>query len=291
MKKFYILIPCYNDWHSLFKLIDNIDNEVKKLNGEFSILVVNDGSTEKMEEIKKSYKNIKSIQVINMKKNQGHTRSNATGIRYLSEKIDFDYMLLMDGDGEDRPEEIKLLVNKILNNQNTSVVAKRIKRSEGIIFSILYNLHKFIALIFTGENMNFGHYTCLTRNDVVKISGEKSLWCNYSGTLKKTIKKLDSIPCIRGNRYVQPSKMSFANLIIHSFSILAIFKYRVLIRSTLFFLILILAFTNPTVIFLQFMLITFTLIVFVISRRESQSGLDNCMNEIDSVIDINTNRL
>ena len=84
-------------------------------------------------------------------------------------------------------------------------------------FAILYNLHKLITLIFTGKNMNFGHYTCLTKNDVNKISKEKGLWCNYSGTLKKTINKLDSIPCIRGKRYVQPSKMSFTNLIIHSF--------------------------------------------------------------------------
>ena len=27
MKKFKILIPVYNDWQSLFKLLNNIDNE------------------------------------------------------------------------------------------------------------------------------------------------------------------------------------------------------------------------------------------------------------------------
>ena len=226
-----------------------------------------------------------------MKKTQGHTRSNATGIKYLSEKKDFDYLIIMDGDGEDRPEEIQLLVNKILNNENTSVVAKRIKRSEGMIFSILYNLHKLITLVFTGENMNFGHYTCLTKTDVIKISSEKGLWCNFSGTVKKNIKKLDNIPWGRGERYVQPSKMSFVKLIIHSFSILAIFKYRVLSRSALFFLALFLVLPNPIGILLQLMLIIFTAIVFVISGRESSEGLANCKNEIDSIININTNRL
>ena len=63
--------------------------------------------------------------------------------------------------------------------------------------------------------MNFGHYCCLTRDDVLLISSKKSLWCNFSSTVKKFTKKLDSIPCIRGKRYVQPSKMSFVNLVIH----------------------------------------------------------------------------
>jgi len=291
MKKFKILIPVYNDWKSVFKLLDIIDYEISIFEHEFSILIVNDASTEKIEKVKQKYKNIKSVKVMNMKKNQGHTRSNATGIRHLSEKNDFDYLIIMDGDGEDRPEEIKLLVNKILNNQNISVVARRVKRSEGIVFAFLYNLHKLITLIFTGQNMNFGHYTCLTKNDVAKISKEKGLWCNYSGTVKKTIKTLDNIPCIRGKRYVQPSKMSFTNLVIHSFSILAIFKYGVLLRSILFFLILVLAFPNAIAIFLQLILIIFTSIVFAISKRESIEGLANCKNEIDNIININTDKL
>tara|TARA_Y100000816_G_scaffold262994_1_gene221048 strand:+ start:1084 stop:1959 length:876 start_codon:yes stop_codon:yes gene_type:complete len=291
MKKFKILIPCYNDWKSIFKLLEKIDSEIENLKNEFSVLIVNDGSTEKIDEVEKNYKNIKSVEIMNMKKNQGHTRSNATGIRFLSQKKDFDYLIVMDADGEDRPEEIKLLVNKILNNQNKSVVAKRVKRSEGKFFEILYNIHKLITFIFTGENMNFGHYTCLTKSDVDKISTKKSLWCNFSGTLKKTIKQLDHIPCERGTRYVQPSKMSFVNLIIHSFSILAVFKYRVLFRSILLFLLLLLTFPNPIIIFLQIMLILFVLMVFTISKRESETGLANSINQIDNVISIKPNRL
>ena len=48
MKKFKILIPCYNDWPSVFKLLENIDKEIFNLSGEFSVLIVNDCSSEKM---------------------------------------------------------------------------------------------------------------------------------------------------------------------------------------------------------------------------------------------------
>ena len=291
MKKFKILMPCYNDWPSIFKLLDNIDQEILELKGEFSVLIVNDGSNEKMPESKRVYKHIKSVEVINMKKNQGHTRSNATGIRYLSKKEKFDYLILMDGDGEDRPEEIKLLVNKVLKNEDISVVAKRVKRSEGLVFSILYNLHKLITLVFTGRNMNFGHYSCLTKKDVDVISSKESLWGNYSGTVKKFVSQLNNIPCVRGMRYVQPSKMSFIKLVIHSFSILAVFRYQVLIRSIFFSIIFILFTTNPITNFVISGLIVFTICVFIVSRRENIEELKNSENQIGNIISIYTKRL
>ena len=291
MKKFIILMPCYNDWTSIFRLLENIDKEVLELKGEFSVLIVNDGSNEKMPETKSAYKNIKSVKVINMNKNQGHTRSYATGIRYLSKKENYDYLILMDGDGEDRPEEIKLLVNKVLNNEDVSVVAKRVKRSEGLIFSILYNLHKLITLVFTGRIMNFGHYSCLTKKDVDIISLKESLWGNYSGTVKKFISKLDNIPCVRGVRYVQPSKMSFIKLVIHSFSILAVFKYQVLLRSIVFSIILLLLAPHLITNFIIICLIVLTICVFILSRRENIEGLNNSENQIADIISVHTKRL
>ncbi len=289
--KFQILMPCFNDWSSVLQLLEKIDNEILDISAEFEILIVNDGSKEEMPKIQKKYKNLKSVKVINMKFNQGHTRSNATGIRYLSKKTDFDYFILMDGDGEDRPEEIRLLIEKVLLNKNISVVARRVKRSEGIIFTFFYNLHKIITLIFTGKNMNFGHYSCLTKKDLVKISSKKSLWINYSGTVKKFIEKIDNIPCIRGKRYVQPSKMSFNKLVFHAFSIWAVFKYEVLLRSTLFFLFSIIFIPFPYFLASAFLLLTFTIGVFLSASKESFEKLENSVKNIDSVETIHTTRL
>ena len=157
MKKFKILIPCYNDWQSLFKLLNNIDNNITMFDAEFTVLIVNDCSTEKMPKPSFSFKKIKSIDLINIKKTQGHTRCNATGIKYLSKKKDFDYMILMDGDGEDNPDDLPIIIKNVLEKKNISVVATRKKRSEGLLFTTFYNLHKIITLIFTGKNMNFGH--------------------------------------------------------------------------------------------------------------------------------------
>ena len=291
MKNFKILIPCYNDWPSVLKLLDKLESEINQIEGNFSVLIVNDGSNENLEKKDFKFKNIKFIEVINMRVNQGHTRSNATGIKFLSKKNNFDYLIVMDGDGEDRPEEIKLFVEKVKKVDNTSVVAKRIKRSEGLIFTILYNFHKLITLIFTGHNMNFGHFTCLSKSDVKLISIKESLWLNFSGTVKKFVNHLENIPCIRGKRYVQPSKMSFINLIIHSFSILAVFKYQVLMRS-LFFLLILNLFQSSIISYIfQLSLIIFNILVFFISKRENFEEFNNCQEKIESIETLYNSRL
>ena len=88
-----------------------------------------------------------------MNKNRGHARCNAFGIRFLSSKENFDYLILMDGDGEDRPIEIEKLIEKTKSYPEYSIVAKRVKRSEGPFFKFLYEFHKLITFIFTGKKL------------------------------------------------------------------------------------------------------------------------------------------
>ena len=134
MKKIKILIPVYNDWKSVFKLIENINFEVSKLGGEFSVIIVNDGSTESRPEFSPYLSNLKSIQVVNMRENKGHARCNAAGLKHINEKEDFDYVIPMDGDGEDRPDEILQFLDKIKDSNDKPIVGERIKRSEGFLF-------------------------------------------------------------------------------------------------------------------------------------------------------------
>ena len=74
MKKIIILIPVYNDWQSLEKLIEDINLKVKNINCKFSIFVINDGSTEEYDDKRFSTEEIK-VEVISLLKNVGHARS------------------------------------------------------------------------------------------------------------------------------------------------------------------------------------------------------------------------
>ena len=285
MKKIKILIPIYNDWESLIKLLDEINKVISDIkNAEFDCMIVNDASTIKPPEIKVP-KNIKKIEIFNMKQNKGHARCNAFAIRYLSKKNDFDHLIVMDGDGEDRPEEIKYLVNQALEDQNISVVAKRVKRSEGFLFQILYEIHKLITLVFTGKQINFGNYSCLTKKDVVTLSQQESLWSSFSGTLKKSISRLNTINSTRGLRYFGPSKMSLLNLGIHSFSIIAVFKSQVFLRGLIFGILIYVfksIFGNSTN-YLILALITFLALIYLNSFRESIQDFVKSEENVDNV--------
>tara|TARA_B100001989_G_scaffold112881_1_gene79170 strand:+ start:1394 stop:2266 length:873 start_codon:yes stop_codon:yes gene_type:complete len=284
MKKLIILIPVFNDWESLEKLIIEINENIKEFQKiHIECLVVNDASTIKQPILIKPSV-IKSIQILNMRENRGHARCNAFGIRYVSEKKDFDYLILMDGDGEDRPIELKKLIQKIIEDPNKSVVAKRIKRSEGPFFQFLYFMHKLITLIFTGKKINFGNYSCLIKQDVKKLSTQASLWSSYSGSVKKHLNNLNEIESERGARYFGPSKMSFMKLLTHSFSIIAVFKFQVFLRSLLFILTLSLLSHNLDINlnFLTALIIIFNLIILIVSFREKEEELFNSQENLES---------
>ena len=286
MKKYIILIPIYNDKESLAKLIKNINLEVKDLNSEISIIIVNDASSQQVIDNYQNIESIHSIMVINMKENRGHARCIASGLKYIFEKKEFDYVIPMDGDGEDRPEEIKNLIQLAEQSDNKSIVAERVKRSEILFFKFCYQAHKIITSTFTGQSIKFGNFTCLSKKTVEKMINEKATWNSFSGSLKKVEKDLLSIPSIRGTRYFGPSKMSFFNLLKHSLSIISVFRKTVLIRSALFIIFYILLIKSYASIITSLPLLLLLIMIYSISTlalRENIDELDTSLENINNI--------
>ena len=284
--KFQILIPVYNDWQSVFKLLDDINFNVKTSQHQISVVIVNDGSNHDRPTEEKILDNIQSIKILNMKLNQGHTRCIATGLKYIYEKEDFDYVIPMDGDGEDRPEEIKDFLNQIGNSNGRTIVGERIKRSESLYFRICYQIHKLITLTFTGKSIKFGNYTCIPKNTVKKMINEKATWNSFSGSLRKIEKDLISIPSIRGTRYFGPSKMSFFNLLKHSLSIISVFRITVLIRSALFIVFYILFIKSNASLITAIPLILLFIMIYSISNLSLRENLKEFDNSLENIEDI-----
>jgi len=286
MMKVVILIPVYNDWQSVSKLIDEINNLSVSSEIQISIIIVNDASNHDRQEENKNLENINSIKILNMKTNQGHARCIATGLKYINEKEDFDYVIPMDGDGEDRPEEIVEFLNKIKISNNEPIVAERVKRSENLIFKICYQVHKLITLTFTGKYIKFGNFTCLPKTTVQKLINEKSTWNSYSGSLKKVENNLLSVPSTRGTRYFGPSKMSFYNLIKHSLSIISVFRKTFLIRSALFIILYILFIKSNASIITAIPLIFLLIAVYAISNLALRENMEEFDNSLKNILDI-----
>ena len=284
--KIVILIPVFNDFKSVSKLIEEIDINISDFKATFSVIVVNDASTEEKILETKNLNNIKSLKLINMRNNKGHARCIAAGLKHISENEDFDYVIPMDGDGEDRPEEIRNFVEKIKDNPNNTIVGERVKRSESLVFKVCYFFHKIITFTFTGKFIKFGNYTCLTKKTVKKLIEDKATWSSFSGSLAKNEIDLIKSPSIRGPRYFGPSKMSFLNLIKHSLAIIAVFKTGVIFRSIAFYaiyLIIIAEYISVITAIPLALIIIFGLIILKISGRENMTEFNNSLTNISDI--------
>ena len=284
--KYIVLIPIYNDREALKLLIQNINDVIKGVDVEISLVVINDASSQQILDTYSNTENIHSIEIINMKENRGHTRCIASGLKYIFEKKNFDYVIPMDGDGEDRPEEIKNFIEASEHSQGKSIVGERVKRSESLFFKICYQFHKFLTLSFTGQSIKFGNFTCLSKSTVEKMIKEKATWNSFSGSLKKTEKELLTVPSIRGPRYHGPSQMSFFNLLKHSLAIISVFRKTVLFRSSLFIIFYILLIKSNASIITSLPLFLLLIMIYSISSLALRENIDEFNNSLTNIHDI-----
>ena len=284
--KYVILVPIYNDRESLKLLIENINREIKDLNSQISLVVINDASSQQIIDEYPNTENIYSIEIINMKENRGHTRCIASGLKYIYERHEFDYVIPMDGDGEDRPEEIKNFIELSKQAGDSSIIGERIKRSESMFFKFCYQFHKLLTFSFTGQSIKFGNYTCLSQITVKKMLKEKATWNSFSGSLKKIEKNLISSPSIRGPRYFGPSQMSFIKLLKHSLSIISVFRKTVLIRSALFIVFYILLIKSNASIITSLPLVLLLIMIYSISSLSLRENIDEFNNSLKNIHDV-----
>ena len=286
MNKYIILIPVYNDWDSVFKLVENIDSQI---NSEIvDVLIINDASTENVSNEQKQYLKINSVKIINLIKNGGHRKAIATGLKYCQENLKFDYIIPMDGDGEDRPEEIKEFFNQVNQSEPEVITATRVKRSEGFLFKFLYSVHKIFTKLITGKLIKFGNYSCLSKQAVSKLLSDGSIWLSFSGAVTKHFPLFSTINSIRGKRYFGPSKMSILNLVLHSLRISTVFKETIFVRVVLIILLFGLLAYYQSSYFLIPALAGWLFLFFIIflALDDDVKKLNNCLENIKSLTDV-----
>ncbi|MEK9561563.1 MAG: glycosyltransferase, partial [Pelagibacteraceae bacterium] len=236
----------------------------------------------------KQFSKINSVKIINLIKNGGHRKAIATGLKYCQENLEYDYIIPMDGDGEDRPEELKDFFNQVQETQPEVITATRIKRSESFLFKFLYSMHKIFTHLITGKLIKFGNYTCLSKNAVSKLLSDGSVWLSYSGAVTKHFPQFSTIQSIRGERYFGPSKMSILALLLHSFRISTVFRENIFIRVVIVILIFGLLAYYSSAYFLIPSLAGWVFLFFIIclALDDDIKKLNNCLNNIKSLSDI-----
>jgi len=216
-----IIIPVFNDWESFILLLQRIDAVMANKNLQVQILAVNDGSFTDFN-ADEDLRHISRIQKINLIRNIGHQRAIAVGLSYCWKEGISDYVIVMDADGEDKPEDIALLIDSSIKNPNHIIFAQRVKRSENFLFKLGYNVYKTVYRILTGVSISFGNFCLIPKKLLESVVHHSEIWNHFSAGINRSMIPFSIVPTQRGNRYAGDSKMNLASLILHGLSAISV---------------------------------------------------------------------
>jgi glycosyltransferase involved in cell wall biosynthesis len=139
-RKLSIGIPIYNEEENLSEIVNRISQamdsaQIRNYELVFADNCSIDHSIQKLQELRKSSKT--QIKIVKHARNYGYQTSLQTCLKYS----DGDYVAIMDGDLQDPPELLPIMLNELLKQQKNIIYGKRISRAGGIINRIFYKLY------------------------------------------------------------------------------------------------------------------------------------------------------
>lgn len=231
--KIYIVIPVFNDWESLDILIPMIEMELSKMSFiTLSFLIVNDCSP--IAAPLTFLEKFKNVQILDLQRNLGHQKAIAIGLAYLDEHKTLDAAIVMDADGEDRAEDLPLLIQKSLKDCDKIIFAQRSKRRESFWFQFFYQIYKLLFVAFTGKYISFGNFSIIPQKALSKLVYVSEIYNHFSGGVIRSKLPYTSIPIERGKRLRGESKMNFSSLVLHGLSAVSVMLDMVAVRLLLF---------------------------------------------------------
>jgi hypothetical protein len=232
-----ILMPIFNDWASAQQLLMDLGRVLDEAGLRAQVLLIDDGSTQPSPEGFGSRSGgIVDLSIVRLLRNLGHQRAIAIGLGVVYEDDPALPVVIMDADGEDRPEDVPHLFRMLTSTPAADVVfAGRQRRSESLTFTLFYHLYRLLHRMLTGISVRFGNFSILRHTALPPLMVSPDLWNHYAATVVKTRLSYTLLPVRRGRRLAGRSSMNFVALFTHGLSAISVFSEemgaRVLISS------------------------------------------------------------
>lgn len=167
--------------------------------------------------------------IVRLKRNSGHQTAIWVGLAAAASEPRYAGAIVMDSDGEDRPENVPQLVAAIGSDCN-AVVARRGRRTESLPFRVFYRLYRRFFRLLTGREIRFGNFCALDRRALLRLTAMQETRIHLAAALIKSRLRRVEISCDRGARYDGRSRMNFYDLALHGIRAVAVFDDAVLTR-------------------------------------------------------------
>lgn len=226
-----ILIPTFNDWESAGLLLESLEDVARDRSLDARVLFLDDGSTEPLPaRFASRCHALSDVSVLRLRRNLGHQRAIAVGLVYAYQNLTCDAVVVMDGDGEDRPEDIPALLTQY-EKTGRIVFAARAKRLEHWSFRALYHVYRWLHLLLTGDHVRVGNFSVVPFPSLAQIVVIPEIWNHYAAAVIRSRLLFTTVPIARGPRLAGESKMNFVGLLLHGLS--AFFVYGEIVGARL----------------------------------------------------------
>lgn len=169
--------------------------------------------------------------VLRLRRNVGHQRAIATGLGYVASRLESaSRIVVMDSDGEDRPDTVRVLLDALEDTSVDIVVARRRGRHETLGFRLFYWLYLALFHLLTGRRLGFGNFMAMKRPALLRLAAMGELGTHVASTVLVSRLRWRACRLDRGRRLAGSSKMNFVSLALHGFKGLMVFAEDVLVR-------------------------------------------------------------
>jgi hypothetical protein len=232
MKSGTILACVYNDWESAEALFKTIDGEFGQREWHWNLVIVDDGSRDaRPVGFLGSLKSFTSVEIVVLRRNVGHQRAIAIGLSHVYETKGSDAVVVMDADGEDRPEDVVRMADAYSALPDKMIIfAERTRRSEGALFRFLYAIYRTLHFWLTGYKIRFGNFSIIPPKLLGGLVVDPNLWLHYAATVVASRMPYTTITSQRGVRLHGESKLNFTALVIHGLAAISCYNEIVGVR-------------------------------------------------------------
>ena len=222
-RELVILTPVYNDWEVVRLLLAEIDAALAAAGEQAAVVVVNDGSQQPADLAGLSFVGIRSLSLLQLRRNLGHQRAIAVGLAYVEANVPCAAVVVMDADGEDRPQDVvRLLVAARQQSSDKIVFALRERRSEGVLFRVFYAIYRFIFQVLTGQTIRVGNFSLIPYSLLRRLVAVSEIWNHYASAVQRARLPCVYVPTNRGKRLAGRSTMNFVSLVTHGMSAISV---------------------------------------------------------------------
>ena len=250
----YLVIPIRDDYQSARLLLLEIQKSSKQgsfLALKYRVLLVDDGSQgESVIDQNRILAEFPEVEILQLESRLGHQSAIYYGLHYVATTYKNTNVVILDGDGEDRPIDAIDLANRLLTSNKSVIIARRLSRDVGAGFMIGYRVFVWAFRRFVGFDFRSGNFMAISSEYLRVVLDFYGIKNQVAASVVRYSSNIAFQEYNRGSRIAGKSKMNFSNLTLHGYGAFSVYADILLARVCL------LLFTFSSFVFAVILLLT-----------------------------------